>query len=149
MTVDNVKWRDVSAEQKHDGVNLTVMKAKVGRVEGASQSNIVLFIASDVLGRADDRQLGGLLMQKFLHTVCGFESGPETILLINSGVKLATEESPVLRELRQLENRGTDILSCGTCLSRFQLTDKVAVGQVSDMYSIASALFEAGKIISL
>ena len=98
----------------------------------------VLFIASDTLGRGDNRSLGSLLMQSFLHTVSGLHAKPEAVLLINDGVKLVTDDSPVLGELRQLESQGIEILACGTCLSRFQLTDKVAVGQISNMYTIAS-----------
>ena len=109
----------------------------------------VLFIASDTLGRGDNRSLGSLLMQSFLHTVSGLHAKPEAVLLINDGVKLVTDDSPVLGELRQLESQGIEILACGTCLSRFQLTDKVAVGQISNMYTIASTLLSASKVIPL
>jgi intracellular sulfur oxidation DsrE/DsrF family protein len=68
---------------------------------------------------------------------------------MNSGVKLVTNASPVLGELRQLETLGIEIIACGTCLSRLQLSDKVAVGQVSNMYTIADTLLRAEKIISL
>lgn len=142
---------EVSVESKEDGIYLTLRKAKAGPVREGPQSaaGIVLFIGSDVLGRGEDYQLGSLLMQKFLHTVGGLTSRPETIILVNSGVKLVTEDSLVVGELRQLEKQGIEILACGTCLARFQLTDKVAVGQVSEMYTIASTLLKAGKTVSL
>jgi intracellular sulfur oxidation DsrE/DsrF family protein len=88
-------------------------------------------------------------MQSFLHTLGGLTSRPETIVFMNSGVTLVTDDSPVLGELRQLENQGIEILACGTCISRLQLADKVAVGQVSNMYTIADTLLRAEKIISL
>jgi selenium metabolism protein YedF len=114
-----------------------------------SATGIVLFIASDVLGSGDNQQLGRLLMQSFLHTLGGLTSRPETIIFMNSGVTLVTDDSPVLGELHQLENQGIEILACGTCLSRLQLADKVAVGQASNMYTIADTLLRAEKIISL
>lgn len=117
--------------------------------ESTTTRGLVLFIGSDVIGRGEDYQLGNLLMQKFLHTMGGHRSRPETIVLMNSGVKLVAEDSLVSGELRQLENQGVGILSCGTCLSRFQLTDKVAVGQVSNMSDITDTLLKAGKVISL
>jgi hypothetical protein len=40
-------------------------------------------------------------------------------------------------------------LACGTCLGHFGLKDKVAVGEVSNMYSIAEALLGAGKVIAV
>ncbi len=142
---------EVTVERKEDGIYLTLRKAGAGPVKQqcAVATGIVLFIASDVLGRGDNQQLGSLLMQSFLHTLGGLTSRPETIVFMNSGVMLVTDDSPVLGELRQLENQGIEILACGTCLSRLQLADKVAVGQVSNMYTIADTLLRAEKIISL
>lgn len=142
---------EVSIEIKDDGIYLTLRKAgaRPAKEGPESAAGIVLFIASDVLGRGDNQQLGSLLMQSFLHTVGALASRPETIILINNGVRLVTKDSLVLGELRQLESQGIEILACGTCLSRLQLTDEVAVGQVSNMYTIADILLEAEKIISL
>ena len=117
--------------------------------EEVSATGIVLFILSEVLGRGDNQQLGSLLMQSFLHTMGGLTSRPETIILINNGVKLVANDSLVIGELRQLESKGIEILACGTCLSRLQLLDKVAVGQVSNMYTIADTLLRAEKVVSL
>ncbi|MBI4187352.1 MAG: sulfurtransferase-like selenium metabolism protein YedF [Chloroflexi bacterium] len=140
----------VSVETRQDGIYLTLRKQQAGQTkEKAPATGIVLFITSDVLGRGDDQQLGSLLMQSFLHTVGGLAASPETVLLINNGVKLATGDSPVLGELRQLEEQGAAVLACGTCLARFGLSDKVAVGEVSNMFIIADTLLKAGKIISL
>lgn len=144
---------EVTIERKEDGIYLTLRKAGAGagpaKQQCAVATGIVIFIASDVLGRGDNQQLGSLLMQSFLHTLGGLTSSPETIVFMNSGVTLVTNDSPVLGELRQLENQGIEILACGTCISRLQLADEVAVGQVSNMYTIADTLLRAEKIISL
>ncbi len=117
--------------------------------ELTTTQGLVLFIGSDIVGRGEDYQLGNLLMQKFLHTISGHQSKPETVVLMNNGVKLVTQDSLLSGELRQLENQGVEILSCGTCLSRFQLTDKVIVGQVSNMSDITDTLLKARKVISV
>ena len=117
--------------------------------ELTATSGLVLFIGSDVVGRGEDYQLGSPLMGKFLHTISGHRFKPATVVLMNNGVKLVTQDSLVLGELRQLENQGVDILACGTCLSRFQLTEKVAVGQVSNMSDITDAMLKAAKVISI
>jgi len=142
---------EVIVEPKEDGIYLTLRKTKAGPAKEEPQpaTGVVLFIGSDVLGRGEDYQLGSLLMQKFLHTLAGLTSRPETIILVNNGVKLVTEDSLTAGELGRLENQGIEILACGTCLSHFQLTDKVAVGQVSNMYTIADTLLKAEKVISL
>jgi len=110
---------------------------------------LVLFIGSDIVGRGEDYQLGNLLMQKFLHTIGGHRLKPETVVLMNNGAKLATQDSLVVGELKRLAKQGVDILVCGTCLSRFQLTEKVAVGQVSNMSDITDTLLKAVKVISI
>jgi selenium metabolism protein YedF len=109
----------------------------------------VLFIGSDVIGRGENYELGSLLMQKFLHELGWHRFKPKTIVLMNNGVKLVTDDSPEVGELKQLENQGVDILACGTCLSRLELTTKVAVGKVSNMTDIANILLGAEKVISL
>jgi intracellular sulfur oxidation DsrE/DsrF family protein len=88
-------------------------------------------------------------MQKLLHTVAALTAKPETIVLMNDGVKLVAEGSVVLGELKKLESLGVEILACGTCLSRFKLIDKVAVGRISDMYTLADTLFKAEKVVAL
>lgn len=145
----------VNVEQKEDGIYVTLKKGKVETPAAApagatkTASKIVLFIGSDVVGRGEDHQLGSLLMEKFLHTVGGLSQKPESILMINTGVKLVAEDSLALGELRQLEAQGIEIMACGTCLQRFQLSDKVKVGKITDMYNIADTMFKAGKVVSL
>ena len=60
----------------------------------------------------------------------------------------ALEGSPVLDDLRDLASAGVQILSCGTCLTFFGLTEKLGVGSISNMYAIAEALLGAGKVVS-
>ena len=114
-----------------------------------AQSDVVVFLGSDIVGRGEDRQLGALLMQKYLHTTSGHRIKPKSILLMNDGVKMVAKNSPVLEELKLLSGQGIDILACGTCLERFGLTDQVAVGKVSNMYDITDAMLKASKVISI
>jgi len=146
----------VSVEEKQDGIDLTLKKMaeKPGEEAGPAPATIttagiVVFISSDILGRGENTVLGGLLMQSFLHTVAGLNIKPETIIFMNNGVKLVTVDSPVLGELKDLEGQGIEIIACGTCLSRLELADKVGVGKVSNMYTIAETMFRASKIVPL
>lgn len=72
-----------------------------------------------------------------------------TILFFNSGVKLVVEGSPVLEDLRNLCGQGVEILACGTCLGYYELKEKIAVGEVSNMYNIAETMLRAGKVVGL
>ncbi len=108
----------------------------------------VVFVPSDSLGRGP-AELGERLMGAFFHTLLEIEPKPDTIIFMNSGVKLVVEGSRALDDLRELAGKGVDILACGACLSYFELTEKLAVGRVSNMYEIATALLEAGRIVEL
>ena len=74
---------------------------------------------------------------------------PETIILFNSGVRLVVEGSPVLEDLQDLCGRGVEILACGTCLGYYELKERIAVGEVSNMYTIAEVILGVGKVVSL
>lgn len=108
----------------------------------------VLLVAGESMGRGDD-DLGRVLMRNHLHVLAEAGSRPDVIAFVNSGVKLACEGSPVLDDLRALAQAGVTLLLCGTCLAHFELKDKVAAGEVSNMFAITDTLLEAGKVISL
>jgi len=108
----------------------------------------VLLITSQHMGRGDD-ELGAILIRSFIHVLGEIESAPDAVILYNSGVKLAVEGSPLVDELRALAESGVFILACGTCLGHFGLKEKLAVGEVSNMYSIAEIVMSAGRVVRL
>ncbi len=105
-----------------------------------------------VLGHAGmghgDTEVGQRILRTFLQK-CRAIRELQTIVLFNSGVKLAAVGSPVLSELQHLYEAGIDILPCGTCLEFFDLTDKLAVGEISNMDAIVNELSSADKVITL
>jgi selenium metabolism protein YedF len=119
----------------------------VGRAEAAS-GPLVLVVSSDIMGRGE-AELGNILIRGFFHTLGEVEPLPQTVIFFNTGVKLACEGSPVLDDLRTLESQGIEMLVCGTCLGYLELTEKLAVGQVSNMYDIAETMLWAGKVVNL
>jgi selenium metabolism protein YedF len=100
------------------------------------------------MGRGDE-ELGNILIRGFFHTLGEVEHSPDTIIFFNSGVKLVVEGSPVLEDLDALCEQGIEILACGTCLGHYDLKEKVAVGEVSNMYTIAETMLGAWKVVSL
>lgn len=109
---------------------------------------LVVAISSDRMGRGDDR-LGEVLIRSFLHTLGEVAPLPDTIIFLNSGVKLAVAGSPALEDLACLQTRGVKILLCGTCLGHFELKDKVAAGEISNMYVISETLLKAAKVVTV
>lgn len=108
----------------------------------------VLLVTSNCIG-SGPAELGERLMDAFFHTLVETELKPRTIIFMNLGVHLAVEGSRALDDLRELATQGTSILVCGTCLNYFDLTDKLAAGNISNMYDIANELFGAGKVVKL
>ena len=73
----------------------------------------------------------------------------KNIIFMNSGVFLTTEGSEVLEILQSLSQEGVEILSCGTCLDFYGLKDKLAVGDVTNMYTATDILSRADRSITL
>ena len=119
----------------------------VGKAEVVS-GPLVLVVSSEIMGRGE-AELGNILVRGFFHTLGEGEPRPQTLIFFNTGIKLACEGSPVLDDLCALEAEGIEMLVCGTCLGYFELNDKLAVGQVSNMYDIAETMLRAGKVVNL
>lgn len=149
----------VEVAEKEDGSFLTIRRAgapvdaevaapPLACTPGAAAGPLVLLVPSDSLGRGP-AELGERLMGAFFHSLLDVVPKPQRIIFMNTGVKLVVEGSRAVDDLRALAAQGIDILVCGTCLGYFELTEKLGVGQVSNMYDIATALFEAGKVVEL
>lgn len=115
---------------------------------GAPQGKaIAVYITASTMGRGDE-ELGAVLMTAYLDTLSHFARDVSHIILINSGVKLAVEGSPVLAHLQDLARSGIEVLACGTCLKHFGLIEKLQVGSVSNMYAILEILAKADKVLT-
>lgn len=95
------------------------------------------------------QELGELLLKNLLYTLTEIEPKPQALILLNKAVTLATQDSPVLESLLQLREQGIEILVCGTCLGYLNLRDKLVVGTVSNMYTIAEMLLRADHTITI
>mgnify|MGYP000692203277 CR=1 FL=1 len=105
----------------------------------------VYFFKSDKLGKGED-ELGNVLIKGFLHTLLELEPLPQKLIFMNSGVKIVTENEDALDSLKELEEKGVTILSCGTCLDYYGLEDKLNVGEISNMYEIVENLNNSNVI---
>ncbi|MHC1761812.1 MAG: sulfurtransferase-like selenium metabolism protein YedF [Negativicutes bacterium] len=140
----------VSIEQEGDlfRLRLTAVAGAASPQARAQENGPVFLISRNTLGAGDD-QLGAILMKSFFVSLQEQAPLPQTLLLLNGGVHLAAEGSPVLTGLQELSRRGVKILVCGTCLDFFHLKDKLAVGSVTNMYSILQELAGASRAITL
>ncbi|MDU6822583.1 sulfurtransferase-like selenium metabolism protein YedF [Intestinibacter bartlettii] len=110
------------------------------------KSNTVVVLSSNQMGNGSE-ELGQILMKGFIFALTELDELPSTVLLYNSGVKLSTEGSNSIEDLKTLQAQGVEILSCGTCLNYYDLTEKLQVGDVTNMYFILEKIAQADKII--
>lgn len=111
-----------------------------------ARDNTVVVISSATMGEGDP-ELGKILIKGFLYALTQLDTLPKTMLFYNGGAHLTCEESASLEDLKSLEAQGVQILTCGTCLNHYGLTDKLQVGEVTNMYVIAETMAKASKII--
>lgn len=110
------------------------------------RGNTIVVVSSDRMGSGND-ELGKVLMKSFLFAVTQLEELPKTMLFYNGGATLTTEGSDSLEDLKSLEAQGVEIMTCGTCLDYYGLKEKLAVGSVTNMYSIVETMEQASKVI--
>ena len=110
------------------------------------KKNTVVVISSKAMGHGGD-ELGTALMKGFIYALSQQEQLPSTILFYNGGASTTCEGSVSLEDLKSMEAQGVEILTCGTCLNFYGLTEKLAVGSVTNMYTIVEKMTGADLIV--
>ncbi len=106
----------------------------------------VVVLSANTMGSGDE-QLGKKLMKAFIFALTNQDEAPEKVICYNSGAYLTTEDPDTIKDLKSLEEAGTVVMTCGTCLDFYGLKEKLQVGIVSNMYDIVEAQMQAGLII--
>ena len=88
-----------------------------------------------------------ILMKSFLFAVTQLDELPDKMVFYNSGARLTAEGSPALEDLKNLAEQGVEIMNCGTCLDFYGIKEKLAVGTVTNMYSIVETMQQADRVI--
>ncbi len=140
------EWR-IAGEREADAQADKAPVAQADQTAAPTQdTKTLIFLTAPGIGEGDPG-LGEKLMLNFLATLP--EMGPQLwrMILVNGAVLLTVEGSPCLEALQKLEAAGVTILVCGTCLTHFELLDKKAVGQTTNMLDVVTSLQLAGKVI--
>jgi selenium metabolism protein YedF len=139
-----------------DGIfHITVVNEKVeveevagtGSIDpGMCSNSYVVVVSSDKMGDGDP-ELGAILMKAFLNSLIEQPILPTHLIFYNSGVKLATIDSGVIGSLKTLDESGVDVMICGTCVDFYEVKTLLAVGRISNMFTITETMAKAGHII--
>ena len=146
--------RSEQLEPKHFAITIDVNALPEAGVTAEEESaclpdlrgNWVAAVGTRTMGSGND-ELGAILMKGFLYAMSQQKELPRTVLFYNGGAYLTTEGSASLEDLKTMQAQGVEILTCGTCLDFYGLKEKLAVGGVTNMYTIVEKLAEASKII--
>ncbi|MFC2470961.1 sulfurtransferase-like selenium metabolism protein YedF [Lachnoanaerobaculum gingivalis] len=106
----------------------------------------IVVIDSDKMGEGDE-EFSKTLLKGFIYALSSQDIPPAKILFYNTGVRITTEGSASIEDLKVLEKAGAKIYSCGACLNNYGLSEKLSVGEVTNMYDIVSYLMEADLVI--
>lgn len=147
---------EVTSEKTGENAYKVIIEAKgaAGSTEVSEEAccapevkgDTIVVVSSDRMGSGND-ELGKVLMKGFIFAVSQLDTLPKTMLFYNGGATLTTEDSDSLKDLKEMEAQGVEIMTCGTCLDYYNLKDKLAVGTVTNMYSIVETMAKAGKVI--
>ena len=146
---DNVakfgKSRGYGVEVRQDGkdfyLTLTPNANPVTEVscEPLNYGNRIVLMTKDYLGEGSE-ELGHNLMKTFWVCMVEADVKPSTIYFINSSVKMVTNDSVHLDNIKKLADLGVEIAACGICLDYYGLKDQVGVGSITNMYAITDAI---------
>ena len=115
--------------------------------EPAPAATTVL-VGSASFGQGSE-ELGGILIKGLVYAMSQAENPPSRMVFYNGGAPLTCEGSPMLDDIRELERRGCEILTCGTCLDFHGLRDVIAVGGVTYLYAISEILLGSDRKVTL
>lgn len=138
-------------KEEKDLISIEIKKGENVIIEEKKQEELedkCIFISSNKMGNGND-ELGEILMKGFIYTLTESKPYPKSILLVNAGVKLSTENHDTIGNLKILEEAGVEILSCGTCLDYYELKESLKVGSVTNMYTIVDIMKNSSQTISI
>jgi len=139
-----------SKVQEKDGLyHIVITKEDCScKLMNFNEKNLTIVVTNDKLGLGDDK-LGLTLMKSYFYALSESDILPSDLLFLNAGVKLSTEGSDCLDSIKKLKERGVNVLSCGTCLDFYNLKEKLAIGEITNMYTIIEKMNSADKTIKL
>ncbi len=129
-----------------DGVKTEEEEAQDYCDIAVKKKDTLVVISSQFVGEGDP-ELGNILMKSFLYALSQQEELPGCILFYNGGAKITTADTPMLEDIKSMEAQGVEILTCGTCLNHYGLSDQLKAGGVTNMYTIVEKMMKADRII--
>lgn len=155
-SVENVKrfaskqgYESRTKELEEGKTLITIIKGYECVVAPKQEKNFLnktVFVKTDKIGNGE---LGTTLMKSFLKTMLEFKALPKNLVFVNEGVFLTTKEEnlDLIGSLKELENRGVKIYSCGLCLNFYNISaDELKVGEIGNAYDSVDMLLNTDAV---
>ena len=107
-----------------------------------------MFVGSSTFGQGAE-ELGRILIKGLVYAFSQADEVPHRIVFFNDGARLTCEGSEMLDDIRELERRGCEVLTCGTCLDFHGIKDRLAVGGVTNLYAISEIALGPDEVVTL
>ncbi|MBZ7963811.1 sulfurtransferase-like selenium metabolism protein YedF [Campylobacter sp. 2457A] len=134
-------------KEHQDEIIICVEKKEIDLNQANHNEYSVLFLKTDKVGCGE---LGENLFVGFLDTLKNIKNIPDKIICVNESVLVNTDENhKAHKAMKELENLGVEIISCGACLEFFRKTKELKIGSIGNAYEIVNELFGKAKIITL
>lgn len=104
-------------------------------------SEYIVVISSDHMDTGDETFSKNLL-EGFIYALTEQDVAPKYVVFYNMGVTLPSINEKVIGDLKALEERGTQVLSCGLCLGQYDMKEKLQVGEITNMYRICELMIQ-------
>ena len=135
-----------------DGEKPPKLKAESGNHQvfqnNAPTNGFAVAISRNTMGEGAE-ELGKILIKGYIYSLAELPTPPKFVIFFNSGAYLTSEGANTIDDLKKLEQKGAEILTCGTCVNYYGLQDKLAVGTITDMYGIAERMASVGNVINI
>ena len=137
------------SEVTESGVYKVILEKEVTKekeqILQIKDDSYIVVINKQIMGHGSE-ELGKKLMKAFLYTLTEQEVLPKKILFYNGGALLVDKNrSHVLKELKELEDNGVEIMCCGACIDYYKVD--LAIGNSSNMYFIVEDMRTANRVV--
>ncbi len=140
---------DYTLVEKKDEYRIEIVKKNIDENKiNEKNESITILVSTNLLGRGSE-ELGAILIKSYFYAMTESGNMPKSLIFINSGVKLTTRGSEIIDNLKILQDKGCEIISCGTCLDFYNLKDKLLIGEISNMYTIIEKMNASTNTITL
>ena len=131
---------DIRQDSKDFYLTMTPNANPVAEIcEPMSYGNRVILMTKDYLGEGSE-ELGRNLMKTFWVCMVEADVKPSKIYFINSSVKMVTNDSVHLENIKKLADAGVEIAACGICLDFYGVKEELGVGSITNMYAITDSI---------